>query len=95
MIDPGALGRMRDLQTRRKIRDMSIDELEEAALKLKPEDRARLAERLLDSLENLSDEENSRLWVEEAQRRAAAWDKDPGSGRPADAVFWDAKSRLS
>jgi hypothetical protein len=28
---------------------MSIDELEEAALKLKPEGRARLAEKLLDS----------------------------------------------
>ena len=40
---------------------MSIDELETAALKLKPESRARLAERLLDSLENLSDEENTRL----------------------------------
>jgi len=74
---------------------MSIDELEEAALKLKPEGRARLAERLLDSLENLSDEENSRLWAEEAERRSAAWDKAPSSGRPADEVFRDAKARLS
>ena len=36
---------------------MSIDELEAEALKLKPEARARLAARLLDSLEDLSDEE--------------------------------------
>ena len=74
---------------------MSIDELEEAALKLKPEGRARLAERLLDSLENLSEEENARLRTDEAERRSAAWDKAPNSGRPADAVFRDAKSRLS
>lgn len=73
---------------------MRIDELEEAALKLKPEGRARLAERLLDSLENLSDEENSRLWTEEAERRSAAWENEPNTGRPADAVFRDAKSRL-
>ena len=72
---------------------MSIDELEAEALKLKPEARARLAERLLDSLEDLSDEENARVWAEEAERRSAAWDANPGSGRPAEAVFRDAKSR--
>ena len=79
----------------RRITLMSIDELETEALKLKPEARARLAERLLDSLEDLSDEENARLWAEEAARRSAAWDASPGAGRPAEAVFRDAKSRLS
>ena len=74
---------------------MSIEELEAEALKLKPSARARLAERLLDSLEHLSDEENARVWAEEAERRSVAWDANPGSGRPADAVFRDAKSRLS
>ncbi len=74
---------------------MSIDELEAEALKLKPAARARLAERLLDSLENLSEEENARIWAEEAERRSAAWDADPQSGRPADAVFRDATSRRS
>ena len=74
---------------------MSIEELEAEALKLKPAARARLAERLLDSLENLSDEENARVWAEEAERRSAAWDADPDSGLPADAVFATAKSRLS
>lgn len=72
---------------------MSIDELEAEVLKLKPEARARLAERLLDSLEGLSDEENARVWAEEAERRSAAWDANPGGGRPAEAVFRDAKSR--
>lgn len=45
---------------------MSIDELEAQALKLEPQARARLAERLLDSLESLSEEENAQLWGEEA-----------------------------
>jgi broad specificity phosphatase PhoE len=74
---------------------MSIDELEAEALKLGPQARARLAERLLDSLENLSDDENARLWGEEAERREAAWDAKGGPGRSAADVFRDAKSRLS
>jgi len=74
---------------------MSIDELEAEALKLGPEARARLAERLLDSLENLSDEENARLWAEEAERRASAWELNKGSGRSAADVLRDAKARLS
>ncbi|MDP2391466.1 MAG: addiction module protein, partial [Acidobacteriota bacterium] len=49
---------------------MSIEELEAAALKLEPKSRARLAERLLESLEQLSPEENARIWAEEAERRA-------------------------
>ena len=74
---------------------MSIDELEAEALKLKPSARARLAERLLDSLENLSPEENARLWEEEAERRSADWDKHPSSGRGVQDVVRDAKARLS
>jgi len=72
---------------------MSIDKLEAEVLKLKPEARARLAERLLDSLEDLSDAENARVRAEEVERRSALWDVNPDSGRPAEAVFRDAKSR--
>jgi hypothetical protein len=50
---------------------------------------------LLGSLEDLSEEENARIWAEEAERRSAAWDAKPESGRPTDAVFRDATSRLS
>jgi hypothetical protein len=56
---------------------MSIDEIEATALKLAAADRARLAERLLESLEQLSDEENAKLWAEEAIRRDKEWDADP------------------
>ena len=73
---------------------MSIEELEAAALKLDPKDRARLAERLLDSLEQLSAEENARLWAEEAQRRSDAMDAGSLASRAAEDVFRDARTRL-
>jgi putative addiction module component (TIGR02574 family) len=41
----------------------------ERALRLKLEDRAALAQQLLASLEELSEEESERLWAEEADRR--------------------------
>jgi hypothetical protein len=74
---------------------MSIDELEAEVLKLEAQARARLAARLLDSLESLSVEENERLWLEEAERRDAAWDATGGPGRPAADVFKAALARLS
>ena len=73
---------------------MSSGELETEALRLTPRERARRAERLLQSLENLSDEENARLWVEEAERRDVACDANPSLGRPADDVLRDARARL-
>lgn len=73
---------------------MSIDELETEALKLDPKSRARLAEKLLASLDDLSEEENARIWVAEAARRLAAWDENAGDGQPADDVFREARARL-
>ena len=73
---------------------MNLEELEAEALKLDPKSRARLAEKLLDSLEELSEEESARLWAEEAQRRDVQMDADPDSGRPADDVFREARSRI-
>jgi hypothetical protein len=73
---------------------MSIDELETEALKLAPAARARLAEKLLESLETLSDEENTRLWAEEARRRDEAWDASGSAGHAADDVFREARARL-
>jgi hypothetical protein len=73
---------------------MSIDDIEAAVLKLDPQARARLAKKLLESLETLSDEENERLWTEEADRRDADWGSAPGSGRPATDVLRDARAKL-
>ena len=46
-----------------------VSELLKTALALDVHDRASLAEKLLASLEELSEEEADRLWAEEAQRR--------------------------
>ena len=73
---------------------MSIDDIEAAVLKLDPQARARLAKKLLESLETLSDEENERLWTEEADRRDADWGSAAGSGRPATDVLRDARAKL-
>ena len=73
---------------------MSIEELEAEALKLKPSARARLAERLLESLETLSEEENAKIWAAEAERRDQGWNAGAGRERPLSEVFSDARTRL-
>lgn len=73
---------------------MSREEIEAEALKLEPAARARLAEKLLESLEHLTEEENARIWAEEAKRRDEAWDRNPGEGRPAEDVHRDVRARL-
>lgn len=47
----------------------NLTELLKTALAMDVHDRAALAERLLASLEELSEEEADSLWAEEAQRR--------------------------
>jgi len=73
---------------------MRIEDLEAEALKLDPKGRARLAERLLKSLDNLGPDENDRIWAEEAQRRADAQDAGTLSSRPAADVLRDARTRI-
>ena len=72
-----------------------IDHLEAEAMKLDPGSRARLAEKLIRSLDSLPDAENAKLWAEEAQRRDAEMDADPSIGRSAEDVFRNARSRMS
>jgi len=73
---------------------MSLEELESEALKLNPSSRARLAEKLLRSLEDLSEAENERLWAEEALRRHEEIESGAVKARPGKEVFRDARSRL-
>ena len=74
---------------------MDIAELEIEALNLAPADRARLAEKLLESLEMLSEQESQLIWLDEAARRDADLEADPSKGRPAEAVFREARARLA
>jgi hypothetical protein len=73
---------------------VSIEEIEAEALKLTPQARAKLASKLLESLETLSDEENQQLWVTEAQRRDADLAANPGKARSAADVFREARRKL-
>ena len=75
-----------------RMEPMSIQELEAEVLKLDPKARARLAGKLLSSLEELSEQEVTRLWAEEAQRRDAQMDADPDSELPAEEVLREAWS---
>ena len=71
---------------------MTIQQVEAEALKLKPQARAELAEKLLKSLEDLSEDEIERLWAAEAVRRDAEIDSGIASMRDAEDVFRDAEN---
>ncbi|WP_232215177.1 addiction module protein [Methylovulum miyakonense] len=53
---------------------MNIQAIEQEVLHLPIEERARLAEKLLSSLDALSEQEIEKLWLVEAQRRASEID---------------------
>jgi len=55
---------------------MSTAELEKAVLHLPLQERAHLAQRLLESLDRLPEAEARQLWFLEAQRRADEVDQD-------------------
>ncbi len=74
---------------------MSVEELENEALKLESRERARLAEKLLSSLETLSPAEAERLWAEEALRRLEELEQGKAASRPASEVLRDTRSRLA
>jgi hypothetical protein len=74
---------------------MTMNELETAALAMDVGGRARLAQKLLRSLEDLSADEIDRLWIEEALRRDAEFDAGTARARDAEDVFRDALGRFS
>lgn len=73
---------------------MTVKEIEKHLLKLDVKSRARLAEKLLQSLDELSEEENERLWAEEALRRHRELTQGKSKPRPAASVLREAKARL-
>lgn len=73
---------------------MTLNELETEALRLNPVARARLAKKLLNSLDALSEAEVERLWVEEAERRNDQIERGVVEARRAEDVIRDARARL-
>jgi putative addiction module component (TIGR02574 family) len=74
--------------------DLDEHQIEAAALNLDSRSRAKLAEKLLKSLDALGESEIEAIWADEAERRSADLDSGAESVVPADEVFRDARSRL-
>ena len=73
---------------------MDLTAIEQEALNLSPEDRAKLAQKLLLSLESLSEEQISESWLIEAERRAREIDRGEIQPIPAEEVRRKARALL-
>jgi putative addiction module component (TIGR02574 family) len=73
----------------------SLPEIEKDALRLPTEDRARLALRLLSSLEKTTEspEEIEKLWIAEAERRFRELREGVVQGIPAQEVFAELRTK--
>ena len=72
----------------------SIEALEKQAMRLAMADRARLAEKLILSLDAPAEEENLRLWVTEAERRLQELRTGRAKEIPARDVFRRARAAI-
>ena len=73
----------------------NIHEIEKKALKLSPRERALLIRQLLESLEEVDEEENAEeLWIDEAKRRYDRYKQRKTSEKLANEVFENAKTKL-
>lgn len=70
-----------------------LDDIAAAALELPMAKRAELAARLLESLDDLTDDENDQLWAQEAERRLAEYKAGKMEAIPADEVFARLRAR--
>jgi putative addiction module component (TIGR02574 family) len=68
--------------------------VQQEALRLPPEERAKLAQKLLLSLEALSEEELAQAWLVEAKRRARELDRGKLQPVPAEEVRRKARALL-
>ncbi|KAA9132790.1 addiction module protein [Marinihelvus fidelis] len=71
----------------------TIDAIEKAALELKPDARAKLAQRLVESLAALPESELAELWLREAERRDQELDSGNTAALPGISVIADIRSR--
>ena len=73
---------------------MDFQTVEHEALSLPPEDRASLAQKLLLSLDSLSEEEVGQAWLIEADRRAREINRGDVQPIPAEEVRRRARAML-
>ena len=68
----------------------SLKQIEEEALNLDPEERAKLAEAMLESL-SVPISEIEDAWAQEIEQRVAAYDRGDIPSYPAEDVFAEAR----
>lgn len=73
---------------------MNTEQLEAEIMKLSLDARAKLAERIILSLDAPSDEENLQLWVQEAERRLKDLREGKAKEIPAEDVFQRARAAI-
>ena len=71
-----------------------IRNLEKQAQSLEPSERARLALRLIESLDPGSDEDTEELWLDEAERRISEYDAGNTEARPVDEIIAEIEQKL-
>ncbi len=74
---------------------MTTKEIIAKALKLDLKERAEIAHRLLESLDELTDEENERLWAEEADRRVKELRAGHAKEIPGEQALADARAAFA
>lgn len=72
----------------------TLTEVEREALALTNQDRARLAQRLIETLDAGKDEDVEDIWLSEAERRYEAYRKGTIKAVTAEEAFAEARSRL-
>lgn len=73
--------------------DMSTTEIRDAAMKLPAEEKVRLAEALLASLDDPDQAAIDAAWADEAERRIDALDSGRTTAIPTDDVLRDIEAR--
>lgn len=69
----------------------SLSELQKIAIELPPDDRARLAELLIASLQEPMGEDVALAWEQEIARRLAAYERGDDDAIPGEDVFAEAR----
>lgn len=70
-----------------------VKEIEKEALRLDPQERAILAEHLINSLDVDDDPDAERLWIEEAERRYKEYKEGRIATKSAEMVFREARAK--
>ena len=74
---------------------MNLEQLEAEIRKLSLKERAALAKRIVQSLDELSESEIEALWVEEAERRLDELEQGLATEIPAEEVLRRARTAIS